>query len=72
MFFFMKDAIRKDFLGEGKEKGYSEAQLQDILSLIYEGVNRATIKANADNHSLVAYRMAYLKTHYGKEFRNVI
>jgi DNA polymerase III alpha subunit len=62
------EAMKQDFLTAGKTNGYDEDQLQIVLQFIYEGINKCTIKANTANHTLVAYRMAYLKAHHRDEF----
>lgn len=59
------------FIERGQANGYTETHLNNVLKFLYAGANTASIKSNAANHTLVAYRMAYLKTHCREVFESI-
>ena len=63
-------AKRRIFIERGQANGYTEAHLKMVLEILCDRANLLTIKANAANHTLIVYRMAYLKAHYREEYFN--
>ena len=59
---------REEFVEGAVQKGIAKAEAETILALLEPTAHYAFNKSHTVAYSMLAYRMAYLKTHYPHEF----
>lgn len=75
---FQKKCIDKlkeyhlNFINQGLQKGCSATELENIWEMMEFNGNKVFCRAHAVCRCLTAYRMAYLKAHWPKEFRKAL
>ncbi len=65
-------AEEERFIGGALEKGYTEAQAQEIYNLIEPFAGYAFNKAHAVSYGTIAYQTAYLKANYPEEYMTAV
>ena len=65
-------AQREKFVEGAIKKGFAKEDVEEVFELIEPSARYAFNKAHAVAYSMLAYRMAYLKTHYPREFMAVV
>ena len=63
---------RKKFVEGAVEKGFAKEEAETIFGLLEPTGSYAFNKSHTVAYSMLAYRMAYLKTHYPREFMAVM
>lgn len=63
---------RKKFVSRALENGYSNAIANQIYDYIDRFANYGFNKSHSVAYSMIAYQMAYLKTHYYRHFMGVL
>lgn len=69
-----KDVLEKEqrtFVTKAIERGYSEEVANQLYELILKFANYGFNRSHAVAYSMIAYQMAYLKTHYPSYFMTV-
>ena len=69
-----KDVLEKEqktFVSKAIERGYSEEVANHLYELILKFANYGFNRSHAVAYSMIAYQMAYLKTHYPSYFMTV-
>ena len=61
-------AQREKFVEGALKKGFAKEEVEEVFELLEPSARYAFNKAHAVAYSMLAYRMAYLKTHYPHEF----
>ena len=61
-------AQREKFVEGGVKKGFRKKEAEEVFELLELSARYAFNKSHAVAYSMLAYRMAYLKTHYPREF----
>ena len=61
-------AQREKFVEGAMKKGFTKEEVEEVFELLELSARYAFNKAHAVAYSMLAYRMAYLKTHYPHEF----
>ena len=61
-------AQREKFVEGGLKKGFAKEEIEVVFERLEISARYAFNKAHAVAYSMLAYRMAYLKTHYPHEF----
>ena len=61
-------AQREKFVEGAMKKGFTKEEIEEVFELLEPSARYAFNKAHAVAYSMLAYRMAYLKTHYPHEF----
>ena len=61
-------AQREKFVEGGRKKGFDKEEAERVFESLEPSARYAFNKAHAVAYSMLAYRMAYLKTHYPHEF----
>ena len=61
-------AQRETFVEGGRKKGFDKEEAERVFESLEPSAHYAFNKAHAVAYSMLAYRMAYLKTHYPHEF----
>ena len=61
-------AQREKFVEGAIKKGFTKEEIEEVFELLEPSARYAFNKAHAVAYSMLAYRMAYLKTHYPHEF----
>ena len=59
---------REKFVEGAMKKGFTKEEIEEVFELLEPSARYAFNKAHAVAYSMLAYRMAYLKTHYPHEF----
>ena len=65
-------AQREKFVEGGVKKGFGKEEVEEVFESLEPSARYAFNKAHAVAYSMLAYRMAYLKTHYPHEFMAVM
>ena len=63
---------REKFVERAIKKGVAKAEAAEIFELLEPSARYAFNKSHAVAYAMVAYRMAYLKTHYPHEFMTAV
>jgi DNA polymerase-3 subunit alpha len=63
---------REKFVEEAMKKGFAKEKVEAVFERLEFSARYAFNKAHAVAYSMLAYRMAYLKTHYPHEFMAVV
>lgn len=66
------ESERSKFVSGAKRKGYSDSVCQEVFDYILKFASYGFNKSHSVSYSMVSYQMAYLKTHYFKEFMAVL
>ena len=61
-------AQREKFVEGAMKKGFTKEEVEEVFELLQPSARYAFNKSHAVAYSMLAYRMAYLKTHYPHEF----
>ncbi len=61
-------SLKKDFIDGAKANGLNEKNANKIYDYILEFANYGFNKSHSVSYALFSYRMAYLKSHFPKEF----
>ena len=61
-------AQREKFAEGAIKKGFDKEEIEKVFELLEPSARCAFNKSHAVAYSMLAYRMAYLKTHYPHEF----
>ena len=64
----LRAAQREKFVEGGIKKGFRKKEAEEVFELLELSARYAFNKSHAVAYSMLAYRMAYLKTHYPHEF----
>ena len=65
-------AQREKFVEGALKKGFANEEVEEVFELLEPSARYAFNKAHAVAYSMLAYRMAYLKTHYPHEFMTAV
>ncbi len=68
----LRTAQREKFVEGGIKKGFRKKEAEEVFELLELSARYAFNKSHAVVYSMLAYRMAYLKTHYPREFMAVV
>jgi len=61
-------AQREKFVEGAMKKGFTKEEVEEVFELLQPSAHYAFNKSHAVAYAMLAYRMAYLKTHYPYEF----
>ena len=68
----VRAAQREKFVEGGIKKGFRKKEAEEVFEELELSARYAFNKSHAVVYSMLAYRMAYLKTHYPREFMAVV
>jgi len=66
------EMFKKKLIKATRQKGYQQEKVEAIFNLMYSYGQFGFNKSHAVSYTLIGFQMAYLKTHFPKEFEIIV